>query len=335
MSMITRCPECLTMFRVVPDQLRISDGWVRCGQCEAEFDANTQMQDASALAQSAAQQLTPNEPIEPDPATPLTAAVSPMADVAVSPPPPTAPPDSESADAMAVLALAQQPEASAQPPALPQEPSWEPSPSTQAVTSPAAPPAPPRAEGQRTFTQAAIDIPVPPGLSFVREPAQLPLWHRTWMRATLGMLALLLGIALTLQVIVQERDRLAAHSSAINPLLQTLCEVFACQVRPLRQIESIVIESSSFNKIRGDVYRLNLTIKNTSNVELAMPSIELALTDTTDQPLMRRVFLSKEFGSPAPVIAANSESVSTLALSIKANPATERISGYRVLAFYP
>jgi predicted Zn finger-like uncharacterized protein len=33
MSLITRCPACGTMFKVVPDQLRISEGWVRCGQC--------------------------------------------------------------------------------------------------------------------------------------------------------------------------------------------------------------------------------------------------------------------------------------------------------------
>jgi len=40
MSLITRCPACETLFKVVPDQLRISDGWVRCGQCEEVFDAS-------------------------------------------------------------------------------------------------------------------------------------------------------------------------------------------------------------------------------------------------------------------------------------------------------
>jgi len=40
MSLITRCPSCETLFKVVPDQLRISDGWVRCGQCEEVFDAS-------------------------------------------------------------------------------------------------------------------------------------------------------------------------------------------------------------------------------------------------------------------------------------------------------
>ena len=40
MSQITRCPHCATAFKVVADQLRISDGWVRCGQCKEVFDAS-------------------------------------------------------------------------------------------------------------------------------------------------------------------------------------------------------------------------------------------------------------------------------------------------------
>lgn len=43
MSLITRCPACATTFKVVPDQLRISDGWVRCGQCTEVFDATANL----------------------------------------------------------------------------------------------------------------------------------------------------------------------------------------------------------------------------------------------------------------------------------------------------
>ena len=44
MSLITRCPACGTMFKVVPDQLRITEGWVRCGHCSEVFDASSNMQ---------------------------------------------------------------------------------------------------------------------------------------------------------------------------------------------------------------------------------------------------------------------------------------------------
>ena len=48
MSLITRCPACGTSFRVVPDQLRISQGWVRCGQCAEVFDAEQALHNAAA-----------------------------------------------------------------------------------------------------------------------------------------------------------------------------------------------------------------------------------------------------------------------------------------------
>src|SRR5690606_11234621 len=46
MSLITRCPHCATTFKVVADQLRISDGWVRCGHCKEIFDATDYLQEA-------------------------------------------------------------------------------------------------------------------------------------------------------------------------------------------------------------------------------------------------------------------------------------------------
>ena len=39
MSMATRCVACGTIFRVVQDQLKVSEGWVRCGRCDEVFNA--------------------------------------------------------------------------------------------------------------------------------------------------------------------------------------------------------------------------------------------------------------------------------------------------------
>ena len=47
MSLATRCPACTTTFKVVRDQLRISDGWVRCGRCSHVFDATLDLHEAS------------------------------------------------------------------------------------------------------------------------------------------------------------------------------------------------------------------------------------------------------------------------------------------------
>jgi len=47
MSLVTRCPACATTFKVVRDQLRISDGWVRCGRCSEVFDAMLDLQESA------------------------------------------------------------------------------------------------------------------------------------------------------------------------------------------------------------------------------------------------------------------------------------------------
>jgi len=39
MSLATRCTSCGTIFRVVQDQLKVSEGWVRCGRCQQVFNA--------------------------------------------------------------------------------------------------------------------------------------------------------------------------------------------------------------------------------------------------------------------------------------------------------
>ena len=42
------------MFKVVADQLKIAQGWVRCGQCGEVFDASGQLQDGDAIMLPAA-----------------------------------------------------------------------------------------------------------------------------------------------------------------------------------------------------------------------------------------------------------------------------------------
>ncbi len=39
MSLAARCPHCLTVFRISGPQMAAAQGWVRCGNCQAIFDA--------------------------------------------------------------------------------------------------------------------------------------------------------------------------------------------------------------------------------------------------------------------------------------------------------
>jgi len=46
MTLAVQCPQCLTAFKVVQDQLKVAQGWVRCGRCEQVFDARSHWVDS-------------------------------------------------------------------------------------------------------------------------------------------------------------------------------------------------------------------------------------------------------------------------------------------------
>ena len=110
-----------------------------------------------------------------------------------------------------------------------------------------------------------------------------------------------------------------------------------------------MIDSSSFNKIGTDTYRLKVVIKNTGAIPLAMPALELTLTDVQDQALLRRVLAPADLGATSSTLAAGAEFSGVVGIAIadsvsgaSASPASAprpfgllRIAGYRILAFYP
>lgn len=68
MSLATRCPACSTVFRVVQDQLRVSEGWVRCGQCQEVFNALETLFDLGAAGLPEAPAEPPQQQPSPAPA---------------------------------------------------------------------------------------------------------------------------------------------------------------------------------------------------------------------------------------------------------------------------
>ncbi|MET0383661.1 MAG: zinc-ribbon and DUF3426 domain-containing protein [Burkholderiaceae bacterium] len=83
MSLATRCPSCGTIFRVVQDQLKVSEGWVRCGQChevfhgiEALFDLGN---DPAVAARRAARDGMGSAPAPAPPSEAPTASAPPPA----------------------------------------------------------------------------------------------------------------------------------------------------------------------------------------------------------------------------------------------------------------
>lgn len=341
------------MFKVVPDQLRISDGWVRCGQCDEVFDANVNLFSEPVPTEPEAPQAPPipREPpaqISPDPewAASLKFASEDVPEAPLIDPASQGteqPMDAPVAAEEIVLPVESAPDSAALDDFLSQSPkSLAQTPGTDHETPPLDTPATPElgdlAGPAPRFTQShsefsAADEPKQP--SFMRGANRALVWQRTSVRVALGLSGFLLLGALLVQVAVQERDRWAAYEPATLPALEALCDVVACTVSPLRNIDAVVIDSSSFTKVRADVYRLSVALKNNGPVALAPPALELTLTDMQDQSLIRRVLKPQDIGFKSPILAPGAEFAATLPISVKTSGTAERISGYRLLAFYP
>lgn len=488
-QMITRCPACGTRFRVVPDQLRISQGWVRCGQCNEVFDGAGQLAHAEVQPEVQAQVLpsmpvplpaaqppvpplhaveptvasfpgvpTPADaPLEMAPAWPSAQSpaqpspelpAQPVADTEsaalldddttpplLSPPLvvqqdapqwlPHAPAEIPVADSVASLdvglaefvqaqageasngvaddvsglvpaekpadaprlvpelsetldtpelpAPSHLPQASAPPSAGPgdQLPASKPGrlvvglapeaialPLRAAATIGDAMPLPqrPAAQAPRPAPVPARVVAAPPvapvvaldpalaELSFVREaagpavsgstagrPQRRPRARRLWL---VGVAVVLLG-ALLWQLAVHERDRLAASAPALRPLLGALCAPFDCSVQPLRSIDALVIDGSAFHALGENGYRLSLTLRNRAAHAVAMPAIALALTDLSEQAVVRRVLMPQELGAAPPALEAHGEWTASVDLQLADNAGRARVVGYRLDLFYP
>jgi predicted Zn finger-like uncharacterized protein len=191
-------------------------------------------------------------------------------------------------------------------------------------------PPPPSADAPSLFraamTSAAPSVPQPAGVSKEKAgpevQANLP-W--AWWSAA-GVLVL----ALIWQFLVVQRNWLAAEEPALRPMLSAMC---ACEVTWPREPEAVLIESSSFTENPQGGYTVQLRLKNTQHHPVAMPALELSLTDLQDQVLVRRVFTAEELSGKDHVQALR-DVRSTLNFDLD-DKVSKRITGFRAIVFYP
>ena len=329
MSLITRCPACTTMFKVVDDQLKAAQGWVRCGQCGDVFEAPLHLVQGEAGGLG-----SPSSASRP---TPVQDALVKACDDRSKPAHVEPLWQSFAQDAEEIL-INSQPE----PPGR-QDPVFTANAygSKLADTEPAVFPS----NEPEVPLSPAEEPEATPEVAFVREARQNDFWKSPLVRALLGLMGLALLAALMLQWVARQKDVLAAQEPRLAPMLQALCRPLGCEVRPLRRIESLVIENASFSKTGPGAYRLSFVFRNTGEAALEIPALEVTLTDSQDQVLVRRVVMPAQFGATAITLAAHAELAGALSLKVSSSGAQGAsspaqagflpVAGYRILAFYP
>jgi len=340
MSLTTRCPACGTRFRVVPDQLKISDGWVRCGHCADVFDATLHLSawvpppPAAAEPEPEREQRTVSEP-EPEQRPVREAEPEPEPDPQpeAEPEPEPERPSGKIADDnpisdfhAALQAFASQSSSPPQPLGLDLDLSSELPPEPAPV-----PPVPrPPAEPERP----AHDDPPTEIPGFVQQARRQAFWRSAPMRSALLLLTLVLCVLLAGQWALHQRSWVAARYPAVKPLLVQACDLLACTVEPLRRIDAIVIDSATLVRRLGQFHSFDIVLQNTADLPLAAPALELSLTDASDRVIARRVFLPQEWPDAVSELPPRATVPVSFRLSIASGDDLP-MAGYRALVFYP
>lgn len=333
MSLATRCTSCGTVFRVVQDQLKVSEGWVRCGRCNEVFNALEGLFDLERDATSAWSPLAAESAPEPDH---LPARSDESSDEAYRDPllvdkidAQLLSPRRSGFGALAGLAPAERRHEDFADARFDTHPPAEDSAGDLSVASLGAARIAPKVEADAD-SEAELgggDAP-----EFVRAAERQERWRGSRARSLLAVATLLLLLGLIGQFGHHQRDRLAAQWPSTRPALDAWCAAVGCTIGAPRRIGDLVVESTSLTRASvPDAFRLAVVVRNRSELPLAMPWIDLSLTDAAGQLVARRALAPQDFRVASTTLGAGTE----LGLQAVLAVGTGRVTGYTVEIFYP
>lgn len=303
-SLATRCGSCGTVFRVGQEQLKASEGWVRCGRCHEVFNALDGLFDLDhEVPPPVPVAWTPQlghededtlEALAPAPA-PVTVTETdvPLEPVVAEPAVPEAPPRWLDPEAPGPRSLyTPEPEVEA---------AWA---RAAAATGEAADPAE-RREPPAAAPQLRRQAP-----PLRPQPAATPGWSGLRL-AVIGLSMLLL-----MQLAGLFRAPLQQAVPALDSTLERICKVLFCPsgsslaTTPAGGRGLVLDPAPALQPVEGAAsgirQRLVVHLQNPSASEQALPALELTLNDSLGGVLARRVLTPEELrlrGSLAPAPA--------------------------------
>lgn len=335
MSLVTSCPACDTTFLVTPEQLSAHRGDVRCGQCQHIFNALQKLEEVSPLVslplsqsvsgqvEKATENFEQTQILQPAQAALLEPH---QAEIVAD----EGRPDGVvSVDGTVDFELEFSGEETAE--SIPESETAlaESLVDIEVVTEP---------------IQPELDAETPPIFVVTPEPELTvsapgflqPESKRGTSLWLLVPLATLLLVGVLGQTAYFFRIEIAAHYPRLRPWLEQACSRLACTVELPRQADLLNIEDSDLQDDADHAGALLLVsaLYNRAPYPQAYPLLELTLTDTYDQPVLRRTFAPLEY-LPAGTdvragIAASGEVHSRMHLSIEG----DKPAGYRLYVKY-
>jgi len=347
MALATRCPNCHALFRVAADQLKLRGGLVRCGACGHVFDATgtlSYIDDAtlSAPARSAAPAvgavIAAIRRAETTASESLSAhgvALPPAAPTAVQTdtdlPSPAERSVPEVAAAVPADASARHLLPAAGPPGIPEE-SGDGAAASRIEEEHA---------GAEESAESAFADPAPP----VAEPAtpeflrQADAETKRRRSVLFGIGAFLLAIVLLAQLAAAFRAEILVKLPQARPALAGLCKVFRCTVGWPARGELLAVVGSELQALPDTgAFELTAVVRNRGNTTLALPAIELTLSDTLNRTVARKVFVPSDYLAgevdPQARLLAGLEAGADLTVRIAFEARGVNAAGFVVYPFY-
>lgn len=336
--MQTRCPECRTVFVVTSEQLRARAGRVRCGRCQAVFNAFDEL---------VVEALSSTPETEGPPAQLPPAVETPPPEVAATREPDSPPvPETSIEEACAE----QMPLADEVPPA--DFPATDLSTATVAAAESATAGEEPQAAGDRAPETAVdpVDAVRAAGMAAVRDLSEAPGYNR-WAAGVLAadasagfaitdarplrwpyvLAALVLAAVFGGQLLYHFRVEAAVRM----PQLRSVAEGLGLEIGLPRNRDLISVESADLqsDNARG-LLLLQARLRNWAPYAQDWPVLDLTLTDAADRPLSRRLLTAADYlppGGDSAVFPPAGEIAVRLWIDLQGAAA----AGYRLDAIYP
>ena len=334
MSLATRCTACGTVFRVVQDQLKVSEGWVRCGRCDEVFNALEGLFDLERDPST-------NRPVDNDDGSPsgpvaTEGAVDRVevaewhrrsnAPVASAPNTGRAMSSHDSGQHSTPARRINErdrlefPDAQFDPDMLADE----------ALLQQQRAPAFESVSIALDAREAVVTSGTTP--EFVRHAQRQVRPRSPWMRALLALAMLVLFAALLLQIVLHHRNAIAGRWPAAAPALKAWCAMTACVVEAPSRIDDVAVESTALTRASApNTFSLAVVLRNRGALSVALPSVDLSLTDANGQLVARRMLAPHDFHAESSIIKPGGE----LPLQIGFDAGSALVTGYTVEVFYP
>ena len=304
MNYITSCPACETQFLLTTEHLKAHRGKVQCGQCEHIFNAKNRLTEISDDIHSPAEYQASIEAHGSD----ITQAVdekpiSEVLNVALG-----AVPNLNNLDDLESVKKSNDPHIV----------------NINTTSQP---------DIVEVYDVDQINAPI-----YIDDLSTNPKFDKpkTKVNVWLVLFGLILAILAGLQSVYYLRTSISTDYPQYKPYLVQACAAINCKIDLPKNLDFFALDDSDMQEDyeHKNVIKFSSLLINNAPYAQAYPNIELTLTDTADQPVLRRLIKPSDYLASNTNADAGIDSREEMRINLSINVADVAVAGYRVLILY-